>query len=241
MSYGHIIHCDTLIPLILIVGNVYIFIAFLFIKLVEMVIILTDIVTGKPNNIVGVVIRMVLNLFMFIVVQLINILILINQRVNEYKADDFALKNGYGENLIEVLYLLEKIDLGRNLSLLERLKSSHPNITDRISKLEEKLSNYDIDKDTEYVFKKILNETDKRKETCNNTTQEIYNDTSYTTNIIEKLLVNKTDKRVIQKDVHNPEVFLKNAIIEINRLRVEYGLDKIPDYEKSSQNPIKKS
>jgi Zn-dependent protease with chaperone function len=75
---------------------------------------------------------------LFIIVQLIQILVMINQRKNEYQADDFACANGYGEDLLETLYILKDIDLGGNLSLLARLKCSHPHLGDRILRLEEK-------------------------------------------------------------------------------------------------------
>jgi len=110
------------------------------IKLFEIGIALADAFMGNhPNNIISVVVRSILHLSVFIVVQLINIILMINQRQNEYNADDFSFKNGYGSDLTESLYILRKIDLGGKISLLERLKSSHPNIDDRISRLEEKI------------------------------------------------------------------------------------------------------
>lgn len=115
------------------------FLAFFVIKLFEIVIVITDTAMDTPNNIIGVIIRKFLNLCLFIVIQIINILIMINSRQNEFNADDFAFQNGYGADLLEGLYLLKEISLGTSISLLERLKSSHPNIIDRISRLEEKL------------------------------------------------------------------------------------------------------
>lgn len=79
MSFGHIIHGDTLIPLILVVGNMFIFFTFLLLKIFEIIIFIFE-VTMRESNIIRIVIFGVLNLFMFLVVQLIQIILLINQR-----------------------------------------------------------------------------------------------------------------------------------------------------------------
>lgn len=92
----------------------------------------------------GFVIRTILNIGMFLVVEIIDIILLINQRQNEYKADNFALNHGYGNSLLEVLYILQKLDLSGKMSLIERLKNTHPNTEKRIAKLEEKIFVVDI-------------------------------------------------------------------------------------------------
>lgn len=76
---------------------------------------------------------------MFLIIQIIQIILLINQRQNEYNADNFALNNGYGGDLLETLYILQKLDLGGKMTLLERLKNTHPDIENRIAKLEQKI------------------------------------------------------------------------------------------------------
>ena len=134
---GHIIHGDTLIPLILIVGNMFMLIAFIAIKMIEIIMAITDNIMNE-NNIISSIIKIILDIGMFLVVQLIQILVLINQRQNEYKADDFAYTLGYGDDLLEVLYILDSIDLGGKVSVIDRLKSSHPHVGERIQRLEEK-------------------------------------------------------------------------------------------------------
>jgi len=46
---------------------------------------------------------------------------------------------GYGEDMVEALYLLEKINLGGDKSIIEKLLARHPRVTARIENLEIKL------------------------------------------------------------------------------------------------------
>lgn len=136
-EFGHIIHGDTLIPLILIVGNMTLLITFLVIKMIEAIFFMME-SAMRGSNIISLITKIILDVGLFLIVELIGILIMINQRKNEYNADDFSFQNGYGGDLLEVLYILNSIDMGGKVSLLERLKSSHPHINDRIARLEEK-------------------------------------------------------------------------------------------------------
>ena len=68
---------------------------------------------------------------------LINFVISISSRKREYRADRFAFNLGYGEEMISALYLLEKVQLGDNSNIAERMTASHPRVTSRIEKLEE--------------------------------------------------------------------------------------------------------
>jgi len=63
----------------------------------------------------------------------------INSRRNEYRADRFAYELGYGEEMVEALYLLEKINLGENSTVIQKMLRSHPRVTKRIERLELKL------------------------------------------------------------------------------------------------------
>lgn len=59
-----------------------------------------------------------------------------NQRRNEFQADKFSYSIGY-DDMIEALYLLEKISLGDNSNIIQKMTASHPRITLRIKHLEE--------------------------------------------------------------------------------------------------------
>lgn len=65
-----------------------------------------------------------------------NIAFAINNRTGEYVADYFAYQNGYGEDLISALYLLQKMSLGEDSKLVSRMLASHPRISKRIMVLE---------------------------------------------------------------------------------------------------------
>ena len=123
--------------MVLIVGNVFFFIAMFIIKIFEISIMLADTIMGNHKyKFVGTLIRWTMNVSMFLIIQIIQILLLVNQRQNEYSADNFAVQNNYGADLIDVLYVLDQLDFGGRKSILERLKSSHPYTSSRIARLE---------------------------------------------------------------------------------------------------------
>ena len=59
-----------------------------------------------------------------------------NSRKNEFNADKFSYDLGYDREMIEALYLLEKISLGDNSTIIQKMTASHPRITKRIEYLE---------------------------------------------------------------------------------------------------------
>lgn len=77
-----------------------------------------------------------------------NVILSANSWNNEYQADEFAHQIGYGEELIESLYLLQKMSLGEEMALLERMTASHPLLAKRIGRLET-LQEQESDEDEE--------------------------------------------------------------------------------------------
>lgn len=73
------------------------------------------------------------------------IILSINSRNNEYQADEFAYKIGYGEQLISGLYLLKKISITQKPTLMEKMTSSHPHIAKRIARLENMNEDFKFD------------------------------------------------------------------------------------------------
>jgi hypothetical protein len=67
---------------------------------------------------------------------LMNLVMSVNSRKAERRADQYAITLGYGESMVEALYLLEKISLGGEGSAIKRLLASHPRVTARIERLE---------------------------------------------------------------------------------------------------------
>ena len=80
--------------------------------------------------------RFLFNVVLFVFMFIGNIILSANSRNNEYQADEFAFTIGFGEDLIESLYLLQKMSLGEEMELVERMTASHPLIAKRIGRLE---------------------------------------------------------------------------------------------------------
>lgn len=80
--------------------------------------------------------RFLFNLILFVFMFLGNVILSANSRNNEYQADEFAHQIGYGGDLIESLYLLQKMSLGEEMALVERMTASHPLLAKRIGRLE---------------------------------------------------------------------------------------------------------
>lgn len=72
----------------------------------------------------------------YAVIAIGNILLSINSRQNEFLADDFAFAIGYGEQLAEALYLLNRAFPDGRPGIFSRLYQSHPDMTKRIQRLE---------------------------------------------------------------------------------------------------------
>jgi heat shock protein HtpX len=75
--------------------------------------------------------EMLINAFLF----LGNLILSGNSRKNEFSADRFAYQAGYGKELAEALYLLQKMSLGDNRHLIQRMIASHPRMSKRIQQL----------------------------------------------------------------------------------------------------------
>lgn len=67
----------------------------------------------------------------------LQVILSVNSRKNEFQADLFSYSIGYDTDMIEALYLLEKISLGDNSSIIQKMIASHPRITLRIKHIEE--------------------------------------------------------------------------------------------------------
>ena len=75
----------------------------------------------------------------FIFLFLVQIVLSISDRKSERRADEYTITLGYGEDMVDALYLLEKISLSGEKSIIEKLLASHPRVTARIEALEVKL------------------------------------------------------------------------------------------------------
>lgn len=137
---GHIVHGDTKATLLNLIGNGLFSIGVIIIKLALLILDLLLIPLFNETKGITVLvtsfIRFILNILLFAFTLTGNIILSINSRSNEYSADYFAYKMAYGEELISALYLLQKMSLGENMKLVQRMQASHPHIAKRIGKLE---------------------------------------------------------------------------------------------------------
>lgn len=137
---AHLIHGDTMATIYAIVGNgilsVFVLIARLFLLLLDWV---QSAFTGKRSifSALMLIIRLFFEFSIWILNFGLQVILSVNSRKNEFKADLFSYSIGYDTDMIEALYLLEKISLGDNSSIIQKMIASHPRITLRINHLEQ--------------------------------------------------------------------------------------------------------
>jgi heat shock protein HtpX len=66
-----------------------------------------------------------------------DLILMHSSRKNEYKADKFSIKSGFGKELTNVLIEIYGVSISKPQSVKEQLRSTHPHITLRIERLEE--------------------------------------------------------------------------------------------------------
>lgn len=132
---GHLVHGDTFLSIFFLIGNsIFLF----FLLLYKMVVWYFQIValTLEDERMKPKAINLFFGSIATFCLLIINALTMLNQRHNEHQADYFAFKIGYGKELINALYYLSNMQIGQKLNIIERIKSSHPNIYRRIASLE---------------------------------------------------------------------------------------------------------
>lgn len=137
---GHIVRGDTKATLLNMIGNGLFSIGVIIIKFALLIL---DLVLlpffKKTNGITALISSLIHFIFDILLIGFTlagNIILSINSRENEYRADRFAFENGYGEDLISALYILQKMSLGEDMELIKRMQASHPHIAKRIGALE---------------------------------------------------------------------------------------------------------
>lgn len=135
---GHLAACDTIANLFLVVGSGY---CYLYVLLANLVLLLIDKIAGitndkKTGRLIYSIFRWICKTIIFIFSFLTQVTLAIESRRREYAADHTAYRLGYGEGLISALYLLEKINLGDNSTITQKITASHPRVTARIGELE---------------------------------------------------------------------------------------------------------
>lgn len=137
---AHLIHGDTMATMYAVIGNgifsVFVLLARFFLLLLDWI---QSAFTGKRSifSALMLIIRLFFEFSIWILNFGLQVILSVNSRKNEFKADLFSYSIGYDTDMIEALYLLEKISLGDNSSIIQKMIASHPRITLRINHLEQ--------------------------------------------------------------------------------------------------------
>jgi len=139
---AHILYRDTMARLYMTVGNgiftVFVLISQAFIFIAEWIEILHSKSKSSfsPAWVFIAIIKLLFTLILLVAQFLMRFAMSFSSRRSEFRADRYAYDLGHGEKLVEAFYLMEKIQLGDNRSVLQKMTASHPRITARIERLE---------------------------------------------------------------------------------------------------------
>lgn len=141
-EFGHITYGHTKALLLSIIGNMLFSLLVLIVRFSVFICEFLATIFTRTSMSVAITSLLVfiskatLNISIMLFMYLGQVILSLNSRYNEYEADEFAFKIGFGEELISALYLLKKISGTQKASIRERMTSSHPHIASRISTLE---------------------------------------------------------------------------------------------------------
>jgi heat shock protein HtpX len=142
---AHILYGDTMARLYMSVGNgiftVFVLATQAFIFIAETIEML---VSKKKSSfsfawILIALMKFLFSLILLVVQSLMKMVLAISNRRSEFRADRYAYELGYGEKLVAGLYLIEKMQLGANATVIQKMTANHPRITTRIERLENML------------------------------------------------------------------------------------------------------
>lgn len=132
---GHISNNDTKVSMVFLIGN---FLVVVFATIFNLIFwcagILVSILGG--NNFALRFVKGVKKVISQIGSMIVSAIFALNSRSCERGADTFAYHIGYGEELKQALGLLKTIDTSGDMTLMERIYASHPELDTRIAFLE---------------------------------------------------------------------------------------------------------
>lgn len=137
---SHILHGDSIASLYAIVGNGIFTINIIVYRLILLLLDMIDYSSAKKTGFLGIILtftRFLFEAMIYLFSFFMQIAMSANSRKSEFRADKFAYDIGYDSDMIEALYLLEKISLGDNSTIIQKMLASHPRITLRINRLEQ--------------------------------------------------------------------------------------------------------
>ena len=137
-EFGHIAKGHTTAALLNTVGNgiFSVFIAILKIYMLGIDIAITILERSGILRFIFIVLRAIFDILLMMFLFMGQTILSANSRQNEFEADRFAYENGYGTELTEALYLLQKMSMSEKMTIMQRLAASHPILAYRINKIE---------------------------------------------------------------------------------------------------------
>lgn len=138
-EFGHLSAKDTDFILIITVGNMIVSALFIIYRIIIWFVgIMTSFINNSLSSLLMTfLIDVVLVGLMWLWTKFGTVLVMYSVRKNEYEADVFAHKCGFGTSLIHVLDRISQFDGQTSKGLWANLASSHPDPDQRIGKLQE--------------------------------------------------------------------------------------------------------
>lgn len=140
-EFGHLSNKDTDLILVVTIGNLIVTTMFIIYRVIFYTI---GIMSGIVNRDLGALvvtffIDLILVGFMWVWTKIGTLLVMHSSRSNEYEADQFALRCGYGNSLITVIDRFNEFDTGNTRGLWANLASTHPDPDQRIGRLQQSM------------------------------------------------------------------------------------------------------
>ena len=135
-EFGHISNGDTKITMIFCIGNV-LFMIFAFILHLIYIFLYAILRSRMGDSFLLKIMNGIKNLFKRLGNFIVSAIFSLNSRNCEKQADYFAHTIGFGEELKESLFLLKQIDTSGDLTIMERIYATHPDLDTRIARLEQ--------------------------------------------------------------------------------------------------------
>ena len=132
-EFGHIVNGDTEAVLLREIGNLFFSITAFF---VGWILTFFEIMLGEAGKPIVDMFRLILDFFVGAFMFFGDLILSIDSRKNEYRADEYASKIGYNEELKQSLYLMQRLNISNNIKLSDWIIQGHPPISKRIERLE---------------------------------------------------------------------------------------------------------
>ena len=137
---AHILNADTFAKIKILIGNGIFTFCIMIAKVIWWLIGRIPAFRNPMNTV-----QMIFDALIFAFLFPMMIVMAISDRKAERRADSYAVDIGYGEDLVEALYVLEKISLKGIEGMIAKLLSTHPRVTSRIEALEVQLGIQEIE------------------------------------------------------------------------------------------------